>query len=109
MSTDTSQFIADLNGGVFDQQLSHALSDVSMGVVNNKKAGKIIVTLDITPLGDGNQVAIKHTLDFKKPTSKGSVREDTTTSTPMHVGRQGKLTLFPETQTDMFKLQNQTA
>lgn len=103
MSTDTSQFVTDLNGGVFDQQLSHALSEVAMGVVNNKKAGKIVITMELTHLGDGSQVNIKHKLDFMKPTSKGSVREDVTASTPMHVGKQGKLTLFPEMQTDMFK------
>jgi hypothetical protein len=29
--------------------------------------------------------------------------EEATTSTPLHVGKGGALSLFPESQTDMFK------
>jgi hypothetical protein len=47
-------------------------------------------------------VSIKHKLTYKRPTPKGSVAEDNTTETPMHVGTRGRLSLFPEDQTDMF-------
>lgn len=102
MSTEINQFLADLNGGVFEQQLSQAMSDVAGGVVIHGKAGKVVISFDISRISESSQVKIKHTIDFNKPTSKGRVREDVTTETPMHVGAGGKLSLFPENQHDMF-------
>lgn len=102
MSTEIQQFIADLNGGVFEQQVSQALSDVASGVVTHGKAGTVTIKFDLSRISESSQVKIKHTLDFNTPTSKGRVREDLTTETPMHVGRGGKLSLFPENQHDMF-------
>lgn len=102
MTTEIQQFVSDLNGGVLEQQLSQALSDVASGVVLHGKAGKILISLDISRIGDSSQVKIKHCLDFAKPTSKGRVREDVTGETPMHVGAGGRMSLFPEHQHDMF-------
>tara|TARA_R110001592_G_scaffold336298_3_gene621775 strand:+ start:35 stop:361 length:327 start_codon:yes stop_codon:yes gene_type:complete len=102
MSTEIQQFLADLNGGVFEQQVSQALSDVASGVVLHGKAGQVVIKLDLSRISESSQVKIKHKLEFNKPTSKGSVREDLTTETPMHVGKQGKLSLFPENQHDLF-------
>lgn len=57
-----------------------------------------MITLDIARIGDSSQVTCTHGIKYKRPTAKGSVTEDATTSTPLHVGTGGKLSLFPETQ-----------
>lgn len=94
--TDTSEFINSLNAGVFSQQLGRALSDVAAGVVEHSKQGQVTITFKLKQIGQSNQVAIDHTLDFVQPTKRGKKREDVTLQTPMYVTANG-LELF---QTD---------
>lgn len=97
--TDTSEFINSLNAGVFAQQVGRALSDVAAGVVDHNKKGKVIITLELSPIGESNQVKINHKLDFTQPTKRGSKREDTALDTPMYVTENG-LELFQTNPTD---------
>lgn len=94
--TDTSEFFNNLNAGVFAQQLGRALSDVASGVVEHNKQGEVTLKFKMKRIGESNQVAITHTLDFVEPTKRGKRREDTTLDTPMYVTANG-LELF---QTD---------
>jgi len=87
--TNTAEFFDNLNAGVFSQQIGHALSDVAAGVVEYGKKGKVIITLELSPLGETSQVNISHTLDYVQPTKRGKRREDTTLDTPMHVTPNG--------------------
>lgn len=96
--TDVTQFISDLDGGVLEQKLAHILSDVGAAVIDNDRAGKVSITFDLKRIGNSYQVEIKHKLAYTKPTAKGDISENNTTSTPMHVGIGGRLTLFPESQ-----------
>lgn len=101
-TTNLAEVLDDLNGGVFAEQVGRALSDVALGVVNNgdkKRGGKVTITFDMSRIGESTQVAVKHTLAFSKPTSRGKAGEESSGETPMHVGRGGKLTLVPDTQT----------
>lgn len=52
--TDAPQFIADLSGGNFSQQLGIAISEVAQGVVANGKKGKVQVTINIARIGESN-------------------------------------------------------
>lgn len=102
MSTDVKTFLEDLNGGVFEEKLSTVLSDVAANVVTQGKPGKVQVTFDIEQIGNGYQVQVKHKLTYSKPTLRGKVTEEDTTITPMHLGRGGRMTLFPEGQEMLF-------
>ncbi|WP_431688772.1 hypothetical protein [Hahella sp. NBU794] len=102
MTTNVTNFIADLDGGVFEEKLSHALSLVASGVVEHNKTGKVKIELDISRIGNSYQVSIGHKLSFMAPTSRGKTSEEDSTQTPMHVGSKGKLTLFPEGQNQLF-------
>lgn len=101
-ATNTSEFINDLDGGVFEQKLGHVLSEVAAGVIDHNVQGKVVITLDLKRIGKSYQVEIKHKLSYKKPTSKGDISENNTTITPMYVGDGGKLSLFPEGQEQLF-------
>ncbi len=94
--TDLSDFLNSLNAGVFAQQVARALSDVGGGVVDFGKKGKVVITLELSQIGESNQVKINHKLDYQVPTKRGSRREDTALDTPMYVTPNG-LELF---QTD---------
>lgn len=102
MSTDIQTVIADLDGGVLAEKLAHAISKVAAGVIDHNKKGSISLELKLERIGSSYQVSIEHTLKYKAPTAKGSVSEENTTSTPMHVGKGGRVSLFPENQGQLF-------
>lgn len=88
-ATDPTEFLNSLNAGVFAQQLGRALSDVGGGVVDFGKKGKVIITLELSQIGESNQVKVNHKLDFAIPTKRGTKREDTALDTPMYVTANG--------------------
>ena len=88
-ATDTTEFINSLNAGVFADQVGRALSDVAAGVVEYGKKGKVVITLELSQIGESNQVKINHKLDFAQPTKRGTRREDTALDTPMYVTSNG--------------------
>lgn len=94
--------INDLDAGVFGQKLQAALHSVAEGVVGYGKVGKVSVTFDLKQIASSNQVEVTHKLSFSRPTANGRSTEENTTKTPMHVGVRGKLTLFPESQPELF-------
>jgi hypothetical protein len=96
------EVFGDLDAGVFAQKMEHALHSVAEGVIATGKTGKVTITFDLKQIATSNQVAVKHKLAFSRPTNNGRMTEENTTETPMHVGVRGKLTLFPEQQTEMF-------
>lgn len=102
-ATDPGEFIANLNAGVFANQLGKALSAVAGAVVDHGKKGQVKVTFDISQIGESHQVRIAHKLEFTEPTKRGSRREDTALETPMFVTEDG-LQLFANNPTgQLFK------
>lgn len=102
MTTNVEQFLADLDGGVFQEQLSNILSDVGGAVIDHGKGGKVTIELAFKQIANSHQVAISHTVQYVRPTKRGEVKEKATTATPMYVGVRGALTFFPEKQGQMF-------
>lgn len=107
MTTKVEQFFAELDGGVLEQKLSHMLSETAAAVIDHNRSGEVTIKLKMKRIGQSHQVQIDHAVKYSRPTSKGSVQEDNTTSTPMYVGKGGALTLFPEDQTQMFDKKGQ--
>lgn len=87
--TDTTEFLNSCNSGVFAAQVGRALSDVAAGVVDHGKKGKVVLTFELSQIGESNQVKINHKLDFAQPTKRGTKREDTALDTPMYVTANG--------------------
>lgn len=97
-ATDINALLDDLDAGVFREKVARAVSDVALGVVQNGKAGDVTIKLSMKQIADSRQVHCDHKVTFTQPTAKGKKSEENTTSTPLHVGRGGKLSLFPEEQ-----------
>jgi len=102
-ATDVAEFITDLDGGQFEELLSIALSRVSAAVVDHEKKGKVSIAFDIQKIPGTHQVRITHQLKFSNPTSIGTQSEDVETSTVLHVGKGGALSIA---QTPLFGKQN---
>ena len=96
--TEINQFVNDMNGGVFAEKISRALSDVAAGVMDNGGTGKVTLEFNIKRVGETYQVKIDHKLAHKRPTANGDQSENNTTATLMHVGVGGSMTLFPVSQ-----------
>ena len=101
-TTDAEQILSDLDGGVFAQKMGRALSDVARNVTSTGKKGKVVVEFSFKQIGESNQVAMTHSLKFLVPTMRGRIVEESASDTPLHVGRGGKLSLYPGEQTEMF-------
>lgn len=99
--TDTKQFIGDLTGGVFEQQLAHMLSDVALGVVlhsqasGKKKTGEVTIKFKIAQIADSSQVTVDHEITHKTPTKRGSKGETVGDQTPMFVAKGGAMSIMP--------------
>lgn len=96
--TPVDQFINELNGGVFAEKLGALLSEVAARVVDHGKVGQIVIKLDLKQMGENHMVNVTHKLTHTAPTQRGKNSGEDTTETPMHVGKGGRMTLFPEEQ-----------
>lgn len=92
-ATDVSEFITDLDGGMFDRLLSIALSESAAAVVDHEKSGEIVIKFKLAKIAGTSQVRIGHTLKYIKPTSMGKSIEETEGATVLHVGKFGALSL----------------
>lgn len=97
-ATDVGEFIAELDGGIFERKMSVALSQVAAASVDNEKAGEVSIKFTFNRIPGTSQVHCKHTLKFSKPTMDGKSGEEEARTTALHVGKFGRLTLAPESQ-----------
>jgi hypothetical protein len=107
--TDIITLFNDLDAGIFAQRLDAALRDAALGVVTTGKKGSVTIKLDLERIGDSSQVTCIHAIKSVKPTAKGKATEEATTKTPLHVGIGGVLSLFPESQTQLFERREENA
>lgn len=101
MTTEVDKFMADLDGGQFEEKLSRLLSMTAGAVMDNNKGGEVTIKLSFNRLSM-QQVMVTHELKFTRPTARGKQVEHEKMQTPMYVGEGGKLTFFPERQGVMF-------
>ena len=95
--TDVTQFLGELDAGIFEQKLAHLISQVALGTQlhgEGPKKGQIAIKLDFQRLND-DQVVITHSLAHKTPTSRGHTTEVDMNTTYMYVARGGKVTISP--------------
>lgn len=100
--TDLPQFINDLDGGVFAEKISRALSDVAGGVIDHDGKGELNIKLKFERIGNSYRVGIKHALSYKVPEANGSYSQENTTESVMHVNTGGRMSMFPENQNQLF-------
>lgn len=105
-ATDIAEFMTDLDGGQFERMLSVALSQSAAAAIDNQKTAEVTIKLKLKPIGGSHMVHIDHTLTFKKPTDAGETSEKAQRTTTLHVGKFGKLTLVPESQTSFLDKQS---
>lgn len=101
MTTKTQDFIADLDGGVFEEKIGRVLSEVAAGVVAQGRKGSVTIKFDFKQISESNQVEVSHKLSYDKPTRRGKATEEDTTTTPMYVGNGGDMTIHPIDQLRM--------
>lgn len=92
-ATDVSEFISDLDGGMFERILSQALSETAAAAVDHGKVAEVNIRFKIERIQGTHQVRLQHDVKFKKPTSMGSASEETSGATVLHVGKYGALSL----------------
>lgn len=94
-NTDVSQFITDLDGGQFEADLGKILTAVGIAVADHGKKGKITIDLNLSRIGQSNQVNIKHKISYQRPTSRGDQSEKSGGETALYVSATQGMTFFP--------------
>jgi hypothetical protein len=112
MAAKTPDFgvtLSELDAGILLSKLSKVTAQVALGVIEHNKKGQIVLTIDMTRIGESAQVNVKHKISYTRPTLRGDTSENDTTQTPMHVNKLGHLSVSPDTQLDIFKPQRENA
>lgn len=99
---DFSETLTELDAGLFVSKLSHAIAECALGVVEHGRKGKVKIEFTLQRIGDSHQIQLQHALSYRAPTRRGSRTEEDQTSTPLHVGKGGALTIMPDTQSSLF-------
>lgn len=94
-STDVTQLISDLDGGVLEEKLQHAIEEVAGAVHEYNRAGTVTLKFDIKALGSGNALQADHTISYSRPTLHGKSSEEDKTSSPIYVGPRGAVSAMP--------------
>ncbi len=100
--TSVEEVLHDLDAGVFAEKIGAAISQTALNTCVHGKPGRVLIQLDMKRIGESSQVELKHTLTYKHPTAKGEITEKDGTTTPMHVGPGGVLSLMPHQQRQLF-------
>lgn len=108
-ATDVGEFITDLDGGMFDRMLSVALSESAAAAIDHDKVSEVTVKLSFKKIPGTHQVQCQHQLKYSRPTPDGKRSEEATRTTPLHVGKYGRLSLAPESQMSFIDRQGQPA
>lgn len=98
-----AEMFGEFDAGIFTNKATEAIKLVTIGTVQHRKKGQIIIILDFDPIGESDSVKVKHTLKYNRPTKNGKQTEENATTTPMYVNREGYLTISPQLQEDLFK------
>ena len=95
VATDVDAFISGLDAGLFESQLSAALSEVAASVVDleKKKGGEVIAKFSFEWIPGTQQVRIEHRIKYTRPTRFGKKAEECVGASVMDVGKRGRLTV----------------
>jgi hypothetical protein len=103
-----NEFLAEVDSGAFERQLTAFLTEVSKSIYRFNKGGKLDVTFKIEPAatsaqnGAGIKVKVVSTAKYSRPTPTGKINEETTTETPMWVNKDGSISLLAKSHDDLF-------
>lgn len=99
---DATEMLNELDAGVFTQKLSRALADAAVATCEHNRKSEITLKFSMKRIGESSQVTMTHSLVSSRPTRRGTAKEDDTTATPMYVGTNGRLSIVPFSQRDLF-------
>ena len=102
ITTRIDEMLHDLDAGVFAEKIGAAISQTALNTCVHGKPGRVTITFDMKRIGESSQVELKHTLTYKHPTANGEITEKDGTTTPLHVGPGGVLSLMPHEQGRLF-------
>ena len=94
MTTDSCEFITDLEAGIFANKLGTAISHCAAAAIEKERQAEIKISLKFQRISEG-QVNVVHKIEFLYPTQRGNKREDETDATAMHVSDHGVVSLYP--------------
>ncbi len=94
-----AEVLGEIDAGVMERIASKSLCDMACNVMDQKRKGKIVITLELDHIKNTQQVNIKSSIKAHMPTMDNGDRMETVKrDTAMFVGKFGKLSVVPDTQ-----------
>lgn len=103
MSTNFLAFFANLDGGIFTENLALILSEAAKSTVDHNKISTVNLRFNFAKMGDNNQVIVESIMDVKCPTENGETTELCKSTTPFRVTENGDINFFSD-ETTMFDI-----
>lgn len=100
--------LQEFNAGIFLAQAEEILKQAALGVIyhgTKGKKGKVTLTFSMQRSDDPDKtdmVDVEHAWAIEVPTKRGKKSENNMTETPMHVSRDGRLSIISYDQKDAF-------
>jgi hypothetical protein len=105
-ATDVPELVTDLGAGLFEQMLSTALSECAAATIDHGRKSVVTIKMELDNIPGTHQLRMQHDIKYNKPTSMGKSGEETSSTTVLHVGRYGALSL---SQPSLFEPPKQTS
>lgn len=97
-----AEVLGEVDGGVMERIVSKAMCDMAASIMDQKRDGKIVLTMSMSHIKNTTQLNIKTSVKTQMPTmDEGERTEMVKRDTAMFVGKFGKLSVAPESQLDL--------
>jgi len=107
-TTDVSDFLTDLEAGTWEPKINHAITQAALSAMEHSRQAEVTLTFKMSPYS-ASQININHKLSIKMPTLRGDKTESMVGKTALCITSNGRMTQFPENQSDMFQTKKQEA
>lgn len=101
IQTETYEFMGELDAGIFAEKIARGVMDTALAVMQHERPGEVILKFNFSKASI-QQVNVGHKITTKAPTKNGFKQETNSTSSVLYVTEKGKMSIFPENQSDMF-------
>lgn len=100
--TSFNEVFSEIDVGTLERVASKWLCDTAINVMDQERKGKLTVTFEMEHIKNTQQLNIKATVKSMMPTmEKGERTESVVRGVAMYVGRNGKLSVIPESQLEL--------
>lgn len=99
---DNTKILEDLDAGMFQQKIAAAMTDAGRAAIGYAKNSKVTIVLTYHPISNTRQCQVTHQISSDVPHEFGNTVDKDTKTTPVYIHDDGRQSITPQNQKDMF-------